>query len=232
LNITIDAPIIIVPQNSSSSNALYLDCGIITVKTNMEILKNYYKKENLKINIGKLNDRCGLPPLLEVQKVILSNMVVSRVVLKDDLKILSNLSLIDCSELKVVVKRSLQPKVFKDVEAIFVEAIYGGLLVSLSKSDYTFIIELLQNLNEKFINTDKDLEFFLNDGKDKKLKRKRSHASTSSLQDIKNILDIEEKTNKKAEDLNVPNISIKLYIDSVRMYLHDKESKMVIFLIN
>ncbi len=144
----------------------------------------------------------------------------------EDLNLLSSLTLVDCSELKVVVKRNLQPKVFKDIEAIFIEAIYGGLLVSLSKSDYTFIIELLQNINEKFINTDKDLDFVMDGGKEKTLKKRKSQGSTNSLQEIKNILDIEEKTNKK-EVSDVPNISIKFYIDSIKMYLHDKESKMV-----
>ena len=108
----------------------------------------------------------------------------------EDLNLLSSLTLVDCSELKVVVKRNLQPKVFKDTEAIFIEAIYGGLLVSLSKSDYTFIIELLQNINEKFINTDKDLDFVMDGGKEKTLKKRKSQGSTNSLQEIKNILDI------------------------------------------
>jgi hypothetical protein len=144
----------------------------------------------------------------------------------EDLNLLSSLTLVDCSELKVVVKRNLQPKVFKDIEAIFIEAIYGGLLVSLSKSDYTFIIELLQNINEKFINTDKDLDFLMDASKEKTLKKRKSQGSTNSLQEIKNILDIEEETNIR-EDSSVPNISIKFYIDSIKMYLHDKESKMV-----
>ena len=230
LNVTVDAPIIIVPQNSCSINALYLDCGVITVKTNLEIQKNYYGKENVKINIKYLNDRVKLPPILEVQKVSLANMVVSRVVLKEDLNVLSDLTLVDCSELKVLVKRNLQPKIFKDFEGISVEGIYEGLLVSLSRSDYTFVFEILENLNEKFSNTDTDLECVVSRSKDGKLKRRKSHNSTSSLQDIKNILEIDtanEDLKDKIGENDVPTISIKFYIDSIKMFLHDKEIQMV-----
>ena len=232
LNVTVEAPIIIVPQNSESNNALLLDCGTITVKTNLEILKSYYTREDFKINADLVNDRCSLPPIIEVQKVSLSNMVVSRVILKQDLNVLSELSLVDCSELKLVVKRNLQPVIFKFKEAILVEAIYDGLLVSIAKSDYTFIIELLQNLNEKFTNTDKDLDFVVNadNAKEKKrLKRNKSHTSTSSLKDLKNILDIDKSgttSNNNEKYSDVPNMSVKLYIHSIKMYLHEKESKL------
>ena len=133
LDVTINAPIIIVPQHSASSNAVLLDCGTITVKTAQEILNTYYQKEGLKISQQKLNDRVQIPPIYEVQKVVLANMEVLKVVLDEDLGIKSQLSLVDCSELKLVVKRNLQPNIFKNIESILVEAIYEGLKVSLSR---------------------------------------------------------------------------------------------------
>ncbi len=80
LDITIHAPVIYVPENSSSPNALLLDCGVITIRTSLEIQKNYYSKLDViaYLNQKILNHRILLPPVIEIQKVTLSNMQISR----------------------------------------------------------------------------------------------------------------------------------------------------------
>lgn len=47
------------------------------------------------------------------------------------MKIQNQLFLVDCSDLKVLVRRNLQPNVFKKIEPLNVEVMYGGLLVKL-----------------------------------------------------------------------------------------------------
>ena len=79
LNIVVNAPIIIVPEHSLSLNSLLLDCGTITIKTSLDIKKNYFEdNKNLILNENLLNHRIHLPPIIEVQKVNLSNMVISK----------------------------------------------------------------------------------------------------------------------------------------------------------
>ncbi len=74
-----NAPIIIVPKNASDENALLLDCGLIKVQSSLEILDKYYEMINTKkLDLKKLNDRCKLPPVIEIQNVSLSNMEISK----------------------------------------------------------------------------------------------------------------------------------------------------------
>ena len=74
-----NAPIIIVPKNASNENALLLDCGLIKVQSSLEILDKYYEMINIKkLDLRKLNDRCKLPPVIEIQNVSLSNMEISK----------------------------------------------------------------------------------------------------------------------------------------------------------
>ena len=78
LDVTINAPLIIVPENSNSSNAILLDCGVVTVRTSLSVLKDYYLKKDVEIDTRCLNDRCRLPPVIEIQKVTLSKMEISK----------------------------------------------------------------------------------------------------------------------------------------------------------
>lgn len=77
LDVTINAPLIIVPQNAHSQNALLLDCGVVTIATSLNVLKNYYEQTQVADN-KSLIYRCKLPPVVEVQKITLSNMEISK----------------------------------------------------------------------------------------------------------------------------------------------------------
>ena len=76
LDVTVNAPIIIIPDGSGDRNAILLDCGLIKVQTSLEILDKYYEMINIKIDEKKLNDRCKIPPVIEIQHVTLSNMEI------------------------------------------------------------------------------------------------------------------------------------------------------------
>jgi hypothetical protein len=64
---------------------------------------------------------------LTINIIVLKNL---RVALKEDLSVKWRLFLVDCSDLKVSIRRNLQPTVFKKIEPLSIEVIYGGLLVS------------------------------------------------------------------------------------------------------
>lgn len=78
LDVTVNAPLIVVPENPTSKNALLLDCGILTVKTDLTVLKKYYENKDLELDENCLNDRCKLPPVIETQKVTLAKMEISK----------------------------------------------------------------------------------------------------------------------------------------------------------
>jgi hypothetical protein len=79
LNVTINAPIIYVPESSSSLNSLLLDCGLVRIGTSLEIQKNYFAKlDPASLNEKTLSYRIQLAPVIEIQKVNLSNMLISR----------------------------------------------------------------------------------------------------------------------------------------------------------
>lgn len=52
------------------------------------------------------------------------------------MEITNQLFLVDCSDLKVEVQRNMQPNVFKKIEPLSIEVIYGGLLVRLILLDF------------------------------------------------------------------------------------------------
>lgn len=205
LDVKIDAPIIIVPESVTSMSALLLDCGLITIRTSQIVRNSYYQgKESSE---RSFNDRIKLPPVIEVQRVTLSNMEISRVMLKDDLKVTKQLFLVDCSDLKVTVMRNLQPNVFADIEPITVEVIYGGLLVSISQSDYSFIINLLQSFGQK-------------------TGEPASSPKRPKLQAQSNASETAAKIQPKADTVvsteypDVASMVVRVFIQSIQMHLH------------
>jgi hypothetical protein len=221
LDIIVNAPIIIIPEQSSSLNALLLDCGLIKIKTNLDILDHYYDKLDLK-NHQTLNHRLRLPPIIECQKVTLSNMEISRVVLEEtDLNIKSEIFLVDCSDLNVNVRRNLQPKIYEKFEPISVEVIYGGLLVSIDQSDYTFILNLLQTMNEK-PSESTDLPS-LSKSEIETRKPTKKDASSSYTQDA--LENIGPLTDNNSHD--VPEIVIRVFVQSIKMRLHNDAIKTI-----
>jgi hypothetical protein len=74
LDVTVNAPIIILPY---ADQALLLDCGIIRVQTDLDILNSYYADDE-PAKMENVNDRCLLPPVIEIQNISLSNMEISR----------------------------------------------------------------------------------------------------------------------------------------------------------
>lgn len=222
-----NAPIIILPFNGQ---ALLLDCGLITVLTNQEILTDYYKDvcEAMTQSSESINERCRLPPLNEVQQICLSNMIVSRANLEEDLSVHGEVSLVDCSDLYMKVKRSYQPNVYKRVEALNVDANYKGLLVSLSRSDYTFLVALGLSFGEKEALSDPDLNLVESVGEDgSSLSRQQEQVLDKQGKE-----DVKEQSKlvvgKSKASFKNESLLFKFNIESIKMYLHEEVEALVI----
>ncbi len=144
-------------------------------------------------------------------------MEVSRILLNSDLSILSEISLVDCSDLQVTVRRNLQPDVYKQIEFVNVKANYNGLLVSLSRGDYTFLIEVLQSFGEKELFSDSDLNIG-DGGADGKVAKKERKSKKKEKQAAKQ---------QQKDDVRNESILVKFDVQSIRMYLHDQETVLV-----
>jgi len=87
LNATFNAPNIIVPINSSSDEALFIDLGKLILQTNF------------------IDDTKKL--LIEQQHIIIENVLASRVKLTKTNEIQSEIILLECAELKIDINRLL-----------------------------------------------------------------------------------------------------------------------------
>ena len=216
LDIDIEAPLVIVPESLLSVNALMLDCGHLTIQTKLEIDKNYFSSKKVQQFENKFNDDYKLLPVIEIQDIKLSKMEISRILMDNNLEILNQIVLVDCSQLNLVVRRNLQPLIYPNIQSIYVKAEYGGLVATLARSDYSFVIQLLQNLSEKS-NQFLDLDI----------------PEIPINQEIKSQVKqqiIETRKIPLIKISNVPKITLNLAIESIKLYLHDETySQIVIF---
>ena len=71
LDLTIDAPLIIVPQNSKSKTAVLLDCGTVRMETSLSISYDYFHN-------SKISYMHKIPPIIEKQTVKLLDVKISK----------------------------------------------------------------------------------------------------------------------------------------------------------
>jgi hypothetical protein len=93
LNATFNAPNIIIPVNSSSDEALFLDFGKL-------ILQTKFFDDTKKL-------------LVEQQQIIIEHILASRVKLNQKNEIQGEIVLLECAELKTDINRLLYPKKVK-----------------------------------------------------------------------------------------------------------------------
>lgn len=123
LDITFNAPNIIIPTNSYSDEALFLDLGKLTLKTS-------FRDDPIK-------------DLVEEQNIRLENILASRVKLDQEYKILGEAVLLECAELNTVVNRLLFPQKVKDKPGVSINVQWDLVHVNLLKyfifnCDYLF----------------------------------------------------------------------------------------------
>lgn len=111
LDITFNAPTIIVPTNSYSDEALLLDLGRLTLKT------KFYDDPKRS--------------LIEQQTVRLENVLASRIRLDRENNILGEVILLECAELNTLINRLLYPEKVKSEPGVSIKGEWDLVHVSL-----------------------------------------------------------------------------------------------------
>jgi hypothetical protein len=127
----------------------------------------------------------------------------------------------------MIVRRNFQPNIYDQIESINLKGNYYGLLISLSQYDFTFLLEVLQSFGQKSEFTDPDLK---NVEQQQSLTRPTEKSSEPSKIDLKQITNIKNR-DQEISTKKTPKIFIKFDVKSIKMYLHDRDTKILVILI-
>ncbi|CAF4361127.1 unnamed protein product, partial [Adineta steineri] len=129
LDITFNAPNIIIPTNSYSDEALLFDLGKLT------LLTRFYDDPKRS--------------LVEQQNVRLENVLASRVKLNHDNNILGEIILLECAELNTLINRLLYPEKIKTEPGVSIKVEWDLVHFRLAKGDYSCVMKvLMENFTE------------------------------------------------------------------------------------
>ncbi|UJR35157.1 hypothetical protein I4U23_027926 [Adineta vaga] len=129
LDITFNAPNIIIPTNSYSDEALLFDLGKLTLKT------RFYDDPK--------------KSLVEQQNVRLENVLASRVKLNQENQILGEIILLECAELNTLINRLLYPEKVRTEPGVSIKVEWEFIHFRLAKSDYSCVMKvLMENFTE------------------------------------------------------------------------------------
>ncbi|CAF1542330.1 unnamed protein product [Adineta steineri] len=129
LDITFNAPNIIIPTNSYSDEALLFDLGRLT------LLTRFYDDPERS--------------LVEQQSVRLENVLASRVKLNHDNNILGEIILLECAELNILINRLLYPEKVKHEPGVSIKVEWDLVHFRLAKGDYSCVMKvLMENFTE------------------------------------------------------------------------------------
>ncbi|XP_024911459.1 vacuolar protein sorting-associated protein 13C [Cynoglossus semilaevis] len=133
LETKLKAPLIIVPQSSTSQNALVMDLGLITVRNSFSFLPV---------------DGCSLPAVIDNIEVQLSQLKLSRTSTAENSEGLSS-ELLEPVNLGLNVKRNVSAAWFKKIPAVEVDGYLKPMKVALSQEDLKVLLQILmENLGE------------------------------------------------------------------------------------
>ncbi|CAF1265249.1 unnamed protein product [Rotaria sordida] len=129
LDITFNAPNIIIPTNSYSDQALFIDLGKLILKTNF-----YDDPKRF---------------LVEQQTICFENMLASRIKLDQDCNILGEAILLECAELNTSINRLLYPEKVKTEPGVSIKVNWELVHFQLAKDDYACVMKvLMENFSE------------------------------------------------------------------------------------
>ncbi|XP_008469568.1 vacuolar protein sorting-associated protein 13C [Diaphorina citri] len=129
LDISIAAPVIVIPASSVSRDAILMDFGNLTVKNKFETLDT----KNVK----------GHPAVLDHCCIELVNMTLSRVRYADEtLSIIEDIVLIKPINFSLLIIRNLCASWFKEVPDLNVSGSFKTINLSLSKEDYATLMRI------------------------------------------------------------------------------------------
>ncbi|CAJ0922314.1 unnamed protein product, partial [Ranitomeya imitator] len=134
LDINIKAPVVIVPQSSTSTNVLVADLGLINIKNHFSIIT------------PKL--RSNLPPVIDCMMVKLSDLKLYRTVFENG-SLISEVELLQPLNLDITIERNLAAAWFTDIPDIKIIGQLKPMNLILGQEDLTTILRTLnENLGE------------------------------------------------------------------------------------
>ncbi|XP_038824975.1 vacuolar protein sorting-associated protein 13C-like [Salvelinus namaycush] len=132
MDIRLKAPLIIIPQSSTSHNALEVDLGLITVGNSFSLLAV---------------EGCPLPAVIDHMDVQLTQLKLSRIYMEKDSQ--SSTELLQPVNLLLTVKRNLAAAWYQKMAAIEVDGDLKPMKVALSQDDLTVLLRILmENIGE------------------------------------------------------------------------------------
>uniref|UniRef100_A0A673C0P7 Vacuolar protein sorting 13 homolog C n=1 Tax=Sphaeramia orbicularis TaxID=375764 RepID=A0A673C0P7_9TELE len=131
-DIKLKAPLIIIPQSSTSHDALVMDLGLITVGNSFSL---------------QPVDGCPLPAIIDNMDVELTQLKLSRSVSHKDPK--SCIELLEPVNLRLSVRRNLAASWYKKMAAVEIDGDMKPMKVGLSQGDLKVLLRILtENLGE------------------------------------------------------------------------------------
>uniref|UniRef100_A0A8K9XTQ8 Vacuolar protein sorting 13 homolog C n=1 Tax=Oncorhynchus mykiss TaxID=8022 RepID=A0A8K9XTQ8_ONCMY len=132
MDIRLKAPLIIIPQSSTSHNALEVDLGLITVGNSFSLLAV---------------EGCPLPAVIDHMDVQLTQLKLSRIYMEKDSQ--PSTELLEPVNLLLTVKRNLAAAWYQKMAAVEVEGDLKPMKVALSQDDLTVLLRILmENIGE------------------------------------------------------------------------------------
>ncbi|RZF46695.1 hypothetical protein LSTR_LSTR002558 [Laodelphax striatellus] len=134
LNINLKAPIIVIPENSKSFNAMFFDFGFLTISNNFQDIVTKHDGHTAVIDHISLN---------------LVNLKASRVLLDDQGTIKTEQNILKPITFDLGVQRNLSCGWYTDVPDLDVGARLGTILIQLTQNDYVTLMSIVsENLAE------------------------------------------------------------------------------------
>ncbi|XP_052457976.1 intermembrane lipid transfer protein VPS13C isoform X3 [Carassius gibelio] len=133
MNIRLKAPLIIIPQSSTSHNAVEADLGLITVENSFSLLPVEGRP---------------LPAVIDNMDIQLTQLKLSRISMEQDSN-QPSLKLLEPVNLVLSVKRNLAASWYQKMAAIEVDGDLKPMKVALSQDDLTVLLRILmENIGE------------------------------------------------------------------------------------
>ncbi|XP_070537095.1 intermembrane lipid transfer protein VPS13A-like isoform X2 [Ptychodera flava] len=169
LDITIQAPLIIVPQNSTSCNAIVADLGVLTLSNIFSIVDTSADKDS---------------PPVDDMNISLHSVKLSRSLMTDSEDIIrSELLILEPVDITVDIKRNLAASWYHKIPNITIRGKLPALKISLEQNDFAMLMAILEeNLGE---------------GKKLETKSDATDSSDSSNDEVKSTAEEKKKVSKK-----------------------------------
>lgn len=133
MDIKLKAPLIIIPQSSTSHNVVVVDLGLITVGNSFSLLPH---------------EDFSLPAVVEKMELKLAQLKFSRTTLKQD-TLQPDVEILQPINLELLVTRNLAASWFTNVPAVQVQGVLRSLSMSLGEEDLSVLMKtLVENIGE------------------------------------------------------------------------------------